>query len=78
MNSDIGRLQLNCALGKPWRDTWLHKDSLMKIEGLKSRGVESASWAIISPISRDLMAEITRSEIRVLGHDPTNFARISL
>ena len=77
MNNDIGQLRLNRALGKPWRDTWLHKDSLMKIKGLKSCGVESASWATIPPILRDLMAEITRSEIRVLGHDPTNFARIS-
>ena len=56
----------------------LYKDSLMKIGWMKSRGVESASWATIPPILRDRTAEITRSEIRVMGHDPTNFARISL
>ena len=35
---------------------------------LKSHGVESASWATIPPITRDLTAEITRSEIRVTSH----------
>ena len=35
---------------------------------LKSHGVESASWATIPPIMRDLMAEITQSEIRVTSH----------
>ena len=50
----------------------------MKIGRLKSREVESASWATIPPISRDRTADITRSEIRIVGHDPTNFARISL
>ena len=65
----------------------------MKIVGLKSRGVESASWATIPPISRDRMtqiaqsgilimvtiqlisrdprAKITRSEICIIGHDPS-------
>ena len=57
------------------RDTWLHEDSSMKIGWLKSRGVESASWATIPPISRDRMAEITRSGIHIVGHDPTDFAR---
>ena len=50
----------------------------MKIGRLKSCGVESASWATIPPISRDRMAEVTRSEIRVVGNDPTIFARIYL
>ena len=50
----------------------------MKIGWLKSCGVESTSWAMIPPISHDQMAEITRSEIRVVGHDPTNFGQISL
>ena len=45
------------------------------IERLKSHGVESASWATIPPITRDPMAEITRSAIRVMSHYPTNFAR---
>ena len=35
---------------------------------LKSHGVESASWATISPIMRDLTAEIARSEICVTSH----------
>ena len=35
---------------------------------LKSHGVESASWATILPITRDLTAEITRSEIPVTSH----------
>ena len=45
------------------------------IRRLKSHGVESASWATIPPITRDPTAEITRSEIGVMSHDPTNFAR---
>ena len=45
------------------------------IERLKSHGVESASWAAIPPIMRDPTAEITRNEIRVMSHDPTNFVR---
>ena len=47
----------------------------MKIGRLKSHGVESVSWAIIPLISRYRTAEITRNEIRVMGHDPTDFAR---
>ena len=35
---------------------------------LKSHGVESASWATILLITRDLMAEITLSEICVTSH----------
>ena len=42
---------------------------------MKSHGVESASWATIPPITRDPTAEITRSEIRVMSHEPTDFTR---
>ena len=42
---------------------------------LKSHRVESASWATIPPITHDQLAEIARSEIRVMSHDPTNFAQ---
>ena len=45
------------------------------IERLKSHGVESTSWATISSITRDPTAKITRSEIHVMSHDPTDFAR---
>ena len=34
---------------------------------LKLHGVESTSWATIPPITRDPMAEITRSEIHVMS-----------
>ena len=67
MNSDIGRSGLNHAIGR----SRLNR----AIGGLKSHGVESASWATIPPILRNPMAEITRSEIRVMGHDPTDFVR---
>ena len=57
-----------------WMPTWcLHGvNSDIKWSGLnraigrlKSHGVESASWATIPPITRDLTAEITWSEIRI-------------
>ena len=41
---------------------------------LKSHVVESTSWTMIPPITRDPMAKITRIEIRVMSHDPTDFA----
>ena len=60
VNSDIGRTGLNRAIGR---------SGLNRVIGrLKSHGVESASWATIPPITRDPTAEITRSEIRVRGH----------
>ena len=67
VNSDIRRLRLNHAIGR---------SGLNRVIGrLKSRGWESASWATIPSITRDPTAEITRSEIRVISHDPTDFAR---
>ena len=66
-NSDIGRSGLNRAIGR---------SGLNHVIGrLKSHGVESASWAAILQILRNPMAEITRSGIRVMGHDPIDFAR---
>ena len=67
VNSDIGRSRLNRAI----RRSGLNRT----IGRLKSHGVESVSWATIPPITRDLTTEITRSEIRVISHDPTDFAR---
>ena len=67
VNSDIGRSELNRAI----RWSRLHR----AIGRLKSHGVESASWATIPLITRNPMAEITRSEIRIMSHDSTNFAR---
>ena len=75
VNSDIICSRLNRTLGKCWRDTWLHEDSSMKIGWLKSRRVESASWATIPAISRDRTAEITHSGICIMGHNPTDFAQ---
>ena len=62
MNSDIGRSGLNRAIGRSGLNRAIGR--------LKSHGVESASWATIPPILRDPIAEITRSDIRVVGHDP--------
>ena len=67
VNSDIGWSGLNCAIGR----SGLNR----AIGQLKSRGVESVSWVMIPPILRNTMAEITRSGIRVMGHNPTDFAR---
>ena len=60
VNNDIGRTGLNHAIG--W--SGLNR----AIVRLKSHGVESASWATIPLITRDLMAEITLSEIRETSH----------
>ena len=60
VNSDIKWSRLNRAI---------RRSRLNRVIGwLKSHGVESASWATIPPITRDPTAEITRSEIRVVGH----------
>ena len=67
MNSDIGWSGLNRAIGR----SGLNR----AIKRLKSHGVEFASPAMIPPITHDPMAEITRSEIHVMSHDPTYFAR---
>ena len=67
VNSDLGRSGLNRAIGQSGLNRAIGR--------LKSHGVESASWATIPPITRDPTAEITRSEIRVMSHDPTDFTR---
>ena len=69
MNSDIGRSRLNHAIERSGLNRAIGRSGLNRaIRQLKSHGVESASWATIPPITRDLMAEITRSEIRVTSH----------
>ena len=60
VNIDIRRSGLNRAIGRSGLNRAIGR--------LKSHGVESASWATIPPITRDLMAEITRSEICVTSH----------
>ena len=60
VNNDIKWSGLNHAIGRSGLNRAIGR--------LKSHGVESASWATIPPITRDPMAEITRSEIRVTGH----------
>ena len=66
-NSDIERSGLNRAIGRLGLNRAIRR--------LKSHRVESASWVTIPPITRDQTAEITRSEIRIMSHNPTNFAR---
>ena len=59
-----------------WHEQWYRTVGIKSAIGrLKSYGLESASWATIPPILRNPTAEITRSVIRVMGHDPTDFAR---
>ena len=71
VNSDIGRSGLNRAIGRSGLNRAIGRSGLNRAIGrLKSHGVESASWATIPPITHDPTAEITRSEIRVVGHDP--------
>ena len=71
VNSDIGWTRLNCAIGRSGLNRVIGRSGLNRPIGrLKSHGVESASWATIPLITRDLTAIITRSEIRVVGHDP--------
>ena len=54
----------------------IRRSGLSRVIGqLKSHGVESASWATIPPIMHDATNEIRRSEIHVMNHDPTDFAR---
>ena len=60
LNRTIGRSRLNHAIGR----SGLNR----AIGWLRSHGVESASWAMIPPITHDPTAEITRSEIRVTSH----------
>ena len=69
LNRAIGRSGLNRAIGRSGLNRAIGRSRLNRAIGrLKSHGVESASWATIPPITRDLTAEITRSEIRVTSH----------
>ena len=69
VNSDIGWSGLNRAIRRSGLNRAIGRLGLNRAIGrLKSHGVESASWATIPPITRDLMAEITRSEIRITRH----------
>ena len=69
VNNDIGRSGLNRAIGRLGLNRTIGRSGLNRAIGrLKSHGVESASWATIPPITRDLTAEITRSEIRFTSH----------
>ena len=63
VNSDIGRTGLNRAIGRT---------GLNRTIGIKSR-----NWTV-GIKSRDWTAEITWSGIRVMGHNPTDFAQTSL
>ena len=69
VNKDIGRSGLNRAIGRSGLNHAIGRSGLNRaIRRLKSHGVESMSWATIPPITRDLTAEITQSEIRVTSH----------
>ena len=75
VNSDIVRSGLNRAIGQLKSHgvesaSWARSHQFHAIQRLKSHGEESASWATIPPILRDSTGEITRSEIRVVGHGP--------
>ena len=71
VNSDIGRTGLNRKIVRSGLNRKIVRSGLNRAIGrLKSHGVESASWGTIPLITRDLTAELTRSEIRVVGHDP--------
>ena len=69
VNSDIKQTGLNRTIGWSGLNSAIGRSGLNRAIGrLKSHGVESASWATIPLITRDLTAEITRSEIRVTSH----------
>ena len=69
VNSDIRRSGLNRAIERSGLNRAIGRSGLNRAIGrLKSHGVESALWATIPPITRDMTAEITRSEIRVTSH----------
>ena len=66
VNSDIGWSGLNRALGRSGLNYAIGRSGLNRAIGrLKSHRVESVSWAMIPPITRDLTAEIIRSNIHV-------------
>ena len=69
VNSDIERTGLNRAIGRSGLNRAIGRSGLnCAIGRLRSHELESASWATIPLITRDLTAEITRSEIRVTIH----------
>ena len=71
LNRVIERSGLNRAIGRSGLNRAIKRSGLNHaIRWLKSHRVESVSWATIPLISRDPTAEITRSKIRVVGHDP--------
>ena len=69
VNSDIEWSGLNRAIGRSGLNRAIGRSGLNRaIRRLKSHEVESASWATIPPITCDLTAEITQSEIRFTSH----------
>ena len=69
VKSDIEQSGLNRAITRSGLNRAIGRSGLNRAIGqMKSHGVESASWATIPPITRDLTAEITKSEIRVTSH----------
>ena len=69
VKSDISWSGLNRAIEWSGLNRAIGRSGLNRaIRRLKLHGVESASWATIPPITRDLTAQITRSEIRVTSH----------
>ena len=79
LNRAIERSGLNRAIGRSGLNRAIRRSGLNRAIGrLKSHGVESASWATIPPITRDLTAEITRSEIRVTSHQFRAIWRLKL
>ena len=77
VNNDIARSGLNRAIGRSGFNRTIGRSGLNRAIGwLKSHGVESASWATIPQITRDLTAEITRSEIRVTSHQFRTIRRL--
>ena len=71
LNRVIERSGLNSAIGRSGLNRAIKRSGLNHtIRRVKSHGVESVSWATIPLISCDPTTEITRSKIRVVGHDP--------
>ena len=88
LNRAIGRSGLNRAFERSGLNRAIRRSGLNRAIGrsglnraigrLKSHGVESVSWATIPLITRDLTAEITRSEIRVTSHQFRAIRRLKL
>ena len=71
VNRAIRRSELNLVIRRSGLNHAIGQSGLNHPIGrLKSHGVESASWATIPLILCYPTAEITWSEIRVVGHDP--------